>query len=82
MSHLNRREFLAATTTGAAALLTNPAFGAEWTTKIHKALIGAPVEATLEAWKAAGFEGYESTAHGALPETAEAARKLAENFSA
>ena len=32
----------------------------------------------MEAWKAAGFEGYESTDRGASPEKAEAARKLAE----
>ncbi len=52
--------------------------GAPWKTKIHKALIGAPNETNLEAWKAAGFEGYESTDRGASPETAETARKLAE----
>ena len=79
MSGVNRREFLAATAVaGASALLTSPVLGAPWKTKIHKALIGTPDEATLEAWKAAGFEGYESTDRGASPDKAEAARKVAE----
>ena len=52
--------------------------GGHWKTHPHKALIGAPSEETLKAWKDAGFEGYESTNHGASPEEAEAARALAE----
>ena len=76
---MNRRAFLAATAAaGASAFLANPVLGATWKTRIHKALIGTPDEATLEAWKAAGFEGYESTDHARPPEKAEAARKLAE----
>ena len=76
MSGVNRREFLAATAVaGASAFLASPAGAVPWKTKIHKALIGTPGEATLETWKAAGFEGYESTDRGASPEKAEAARK-------
>jgi hexulose-6-phosphate isomerase len=76
---MNRRAFLAATAAaGASAFLANPVLGAAWKTRIHKALIGTPDEATLEAWKGAGFEGYESTDRAGPPEKAEAARKLAE----
>ncbi len=78
MPSVNRREFLATTAAGVSFFATSPVRGAEWKTKIHKALIGTPDEATLEAWKAAGFEGYESTDRSASPEKAEAARKLAE----
>ena len=79
MPRLDRREFLAAATAASAALgLGGTAHAAPWKTRIHKALIGVPDEPTLESWKAAGFEGYESTDRGASPAKAEAARKLAE----
>ena len=79
MFGVNRREFLAASAlAGATAFFPGRSEAATWKTKIHKALIGTPDEATLEAWKAAGFEGYESTDRSASPEKAEAARKLAE----
>jgi L-ribulose-5-phosphate 3-epimerase len=79
MPDLNRRQFLAAgLAAGATACVAQPARAASWKTKIHTALIGTPDEAALESWKAAGFEGYESTACDASPEKAEAARKLAQ----
>ena len=53
---------------------------APFKTTLHKALIGAPSEATLRSWKAAGFEGMESTDRGASPEKAAAARKMAEKL--
>lgn len=76
---MQRRDFLAAAAAaGAAALLPRPSLAGPFKSQIHKALIGTPNEKTLAAWKEAGFEGYESTNHGADPATAEAARKLAE----
>jgi len=79
MLNVNRREFLAATAAaGASVLMASAAQGAPWKTRIHKALLGTPDEATLAAWKAAGFEGYESLDRGASPEKAESARELAE----
>ena len=79
MANLKRRDFLAAATAaGASVVLARPLQAAAWKTKIHKALIGAPDEATLERWKAAGFEGYESTDRSASQQKAAAARKLAE----
>jgi hexulose-6-phosphate isomerase len=60
--------------------MTSPSQGAEWKTRLHKALIGVPSEATLTKWKAAGFEGMESTDHGVSQEKAEAARKTAEKL--
>jgi len=41
-------------------------------------MIGVPSEALLTQWKEAGFEGMESTDHGASPAKAAAARKIAE----
>ena len=53
---------------------------AEFKTTLHKAMIGVPSEETLKAWKAAGFEGMESTKWEASPEDAAAARKTAESL--
>ena len=79
MSDFSRREFLTvASATGASLLLANSLLASPLKRTIHKAMIGAPDERTLELWKAAGFEGYESTDRGASPAKAEAARKLAE----
>ena len=83
MSALNRREFLATTAVAAlcgAALSSDTAKSDEPKPHIHKALIGIPDEATLEAWKAAGFEGYESQDRAATPAKAVVARKLAEKL--
>ena len=77
----NRRDFLAASAAvGAAALAGRPLQAAPWKTTLHKSLIGTPTQATLESWKAAGFEGIESTDRGASPEKAAAARTLAEKL--
>ncbi len=57
---MNRRDFLAVSAGGAALLAAGRSEAAAWKTKLHKALIGAPTEATLASWKAAGFEGMES----------------------
>jgi hexulose-6-phosphate isomerase len=84
MPRIDRREFLAVSAATAAATLTassvRGAESAALRTKLHKGLIGTPTEATLTAWKAAGFEGIESTDRGASPEKAEAARKVAEKL--
>ncbi len=80
MTALNRRAFLATTSAAmcGAAFNTNRTAADEPKGRIHKALIGIPNEATLDAWKASGFEGYESQDRAATPEVAAAARKLAE----
>jgi L-ribulose-5-phosphate 3-epimerase len=78
MVTVNRRDFLAASmAAGASTWLASPARATPWKTQIHKALLGDPDAATLESWKKSGFEGYESTDHGASPKKAEAARTLA-----
>jgi L-ribulose-5-phosphate 3-epimerase len=78
---LNRRHFLAGSAVaGAGLLLASRLEAAPWKTTLHKALIGTPSEATFKSWKAAGFEGMESTAWQITPQEAEAARKLAESL--
>ncbi len=49
-------------------------------TTLKKALIGKPTEETLSSWKAAGFEGIESSAWNVTPKEAAAARKVAEKL--
>jgi len=82
MTHdFNRRDFLAASAAmGAAAWAGQRLQAAPWKTKLHKSLIGTPTEATMTSWKAAGFDGIESTDRGASPEKAAAARKVAEKL--
>ena len=76
-----RRDFLATSAVAGLGLVTASRLSAaEFKTKLHKALLGTPTEATLTAWKAAGFEGIESTDRGAKPEAAAEARKLAEKL--
>ncbi len=78
---LNRRGFLGASAAaGAGALAGGRLQAAPFKTTLHKALIGKPTEATLQSWKAAGFEGIESNNRGASPEEAAAARKVAEKL--
>ncbi len=78
---LNRRDFLSVSAAaGAAAVLPGQLHAAEMKTTLHKSLIGTPSKRTLESWKAAGFDGIESTDRGASPEKAEAARKTAEQI--
>jgi len=76
-----RRDFLATSAAAGLGLMTArhlPA--AEFKTKLHKALIGVPSEKLLTEWKAAGFEGIESTDRGASPDKAAEARKMAERL--
>jgi hexulose-6-phosphate isomerase len=75
---LNRRDFLAAAAFGATGVMAQCSWANTPTTQPHKALIGIPSEALLREWKEAGFEGMESTDHGASPAKAAAARKIAE----
>ena len=80
-SHFTRRDFLAASAVAGAGLaLTGRLAAAPWKTKLHKAMIGAPSENVLKAWKAAGFEGMESSHWQASPQQAAAARKMAESL--
>ena len=75
----SRRDFLAASAAAGVGLLAaGHAHGMEYRTKLHKALIGKPDEATLRKFKEAGFEGMESSAWKVTPEEAAAARKTAE----
>jgi hexulose-6-phosphate isomerase len=77
----NRREFLAASAAAsAAALAAGRLEAAPFRTALHKALIGTPDQATLQRLKAAGFEGIESSDRAATPDSAAAARKLAEGL--
>jgi L-ribulose-5-phosphate 3-epimerase len=82
LSSLDRRTFLTGLTASAAsvAMGAGPPVAKPWKTTLKKALIGVPSEATLRAWKAAGFDGMESTDRTATPERAAAARKLAEGL--
>ncbi len=83
MSHLNRRNFLAATAATAAGV-TGALARNSWADAPkpgpHKAMIGVPSEALLREWKEAGFEGMESTDRGASPAKAAAVRKMAEKL--
>jgi len=78
-TRLDRREFLAAAAAiGAGTMMGSRAAAAEtpgFSTTLHKALLGAPSEKTLAAWKAAGFEGMETVGEAAWRKSpAEAAR--------
>ena len=53
---------------------------APWKTTLHKAMIGVPSKQLLKSWKAAGFEGMESTAWEVSPAETAAARKTAESL--
>lgn len=78
-SPLTRRDFLAASAAIGAGLAAGQATGAEFKTKLHKALIvGKPEEGVLRKFKEAGFDGVESNAAGASPAEAEKGRALAE----
>ena len=80
-SDLTRRDFLAVSAAAGAALVSARRLpAAEFKTRLHKALIGVPSESLLEKWKAAGFEGIESSDRAATPEKAAEARKIAEKL--
>jgi len=77
----NRRDFLAVSAAAGVGLWASTRLeAAPWKTKLHKSLIGAPNEATLTSWKAAGFEGIESGQRHAPLDEAKEARKLAEKL--
>jgi len=80
----NRRDFLAASAAAGVAGMTlstaREARAMAFETELKKALIGKPTEETLRSWKAAGFDGIESSDRGASPEAAAEARKTAEGL--
>ena len=80
-SRFSRREFLVVSAAAGAGLaLGGRAVAATLKTKLHKAMIGVPSKDLLKTWKAAGFEGIESTEWQASPRDAAAARKMAESL--
>ena len=80
-SHFSRREFLAVSAAAGAGLaLGRHAAAATLKTRLHKAMIGVPSKGLLKAWKAAGFEGIESTQWRSSPRDAAAMRKTAESL--
>lgn len=77
---MNRRDFLVASTATIAGLArrglaTTPPLPKPF----PKALIGEPNLDTLRQWKAAGFDGMETTAWKVSPQEAAVARKMAES---
>jgi L-ribulose-5-phosphate 3-epimerase len=79
--HFPRRDFLAASAAAGVGLMTAGRLkAAEFKTTLHKALIGAPSEETLQSWKAVGFDGMESNKWNATPAEAAEARKIAEKL--
>ena len=82
MKSVNRRTFLGwSVATGATALAAGSLHAADTKPTLHKALIVKdPTEKILTDYKAAGFEGVESTDRGASPEKAAAARQVAEKL--
>jgi hexulose-6-phosphate isomerase len=88
--HLNRRNFLAAAAGAAGTAVLTPrrakasrAKAAEFKTKMYKALKGLPSEETFKAWKAAGFEGMDTSGEAGWnisPADALKTRKLAEKY--
>ncbi len=83
---LNRRDFLATAAAGAAGtglLAADRLEAAEFKTKMYRALKGLPSEQTFKAWKAAGFEGMDTSGTPGWqisPADAAKARKLAEKY--
>ncbi len=81
LNRLSRRDFLATSAAAAAGLaLAGPAEAASWKTSLHKAMIGEPSESLLKSWKAAGFDGMESSLWDVSPDKAESLRKTAESL--
>ena len=80
-ARLSRRDFLAVSAAaGAGLVMAGRAVAALPKTTLHKAMIGVPSRDLLKAWKAAGFEGIESTDWQASPRDAAAARTMAESL--
>ncbi|NMC20159.1 MAG: sugar phosphate isomerase/epimerase [Thermogutta sp.] len=89
MSRLNRRTFVAASTGVLAGTLAGRGLSVAagtlaeepvYRTKLFKAMIGTPDEATLKSLKEAGFDGIESNQRHAPVDEAAAARKSAESL--
>ena len=79
--HFSRREFLVVSAAAGAGLaMAGRAERRNAEDDVHKAMIGVPSKDLLKAWKAAGFEGIESTEWQASPRDAAAARKMAESM--
>jgi L-ribulose-5-phosphate 3-epimerase len=77
--NFSRREFLAASAAAGVGLaVAGRAVAASPKTTLHKAMVGVPTKELLTSWKAAGFEGIESTAWQASVGDAAAARKMAD----
>jgi len=80
-AQVTRRDFLAASAAVSAGLLVGRSLpAAEYKTKLRKSLIGQPTERLLSQWKAAGFEGIESTERAATVAEAATARKMADGL--
>jgi hexulose-6-phosphate isomerase len=80
-ARFSRREFLVASAAAGAGLaMAGRAIAASPKTTLHKAMIGVPSKDLLKRWKAAGFEGIESTDWQASTKDATAARKMAESL--
>lgn len=79
---LSRRRFVGCSAAAAGAMMVAGRHlqAAPWQTTLHKALIGKPSPETFAAWKAAGFEGMESTLWNISPAEAAAARREAEKL--
>ena len=82
MKHpVTRRNFLSTSAAAGVGLIAAGRLSAsEFETKLLKAMIGKPTEKTLASWKAAGFEGCESSSRQASPEEAAEGRKIAERL--
>ena len=77
----SRRNFLVSAALAAGALAASRRAGAgTFKTTLKKAMIGVPTEELLTAWKTAGFDGIESKDRAATPETAAAARAIADKL--
>jgi L-ribulose-5-phosphate 3-epimerase len=80
--HLDRRDFLAASTAAGVGLLTaGRAQAAEFKTKLYKSMtLGAPTEGLLRRQKEAGFDGMETNAWKVSPDQAAKSRETAEKI--
>ncbi len=79
---ISRRRFLGGSAAAAGTIMVagKHLHAATWKTTLHKALIGKPDPKTFAAWKAAGFEGMESTAWSVTPAEAQSAGREAEKL--
>lgn len=81
MSGLSRRVFMGGgLAAGLATSLSQPLSAQEFKTHLRKSLIGVPDRPTLEAHKAAGFEGIESHVWDIDPDQAAGMKKIADEI--